>query len=262
MSEYSAADLIDIFSSLNEAHWSAIIVGGQAVNLWCSRYADAIASLSDYFPIVSRDLDFHGGLQEARSLMKLLGGKGKLNLGSDPSPNAGVVDVPMTHGGRLIIDVLTTVYGVSSSELVRTSVEWEFNLDNKSANVRVIHPLLLLESKLACFRSLPQQGRQDEKHAKLMILVVKAWLTEQLPEARSVFRAIERLASLIITPDGLNAYANGMELWDSMPLEAMQADHAYRSFFDKRLAQLQSDSSSTRQRYIAAVNSATFGDEG
>ena len=238
MAEYSAEDLFEIFANLQSANWRAIVVGGQAVNLWCSRYHSVIPELPRYQPIVSRDLDFYGGLSEAKLAMKALGATGRLNSGTDPSPNAGVIQVQMPEGNTLVIDILTSVYGVSSTELLRSAIAWSFETPKFSLTLRVIHPLLLLESKLACFRSLPQSNRQDEKHAILSSLVVKAWLIEQLETPRSVFKAVERLVGTMQTQDGLFGFAKGIDLWACIPVEEMRQNNAYSVFFEQRLHQL------------------------
>ena len=253
MSDYTVSDLLAIFQKLNSAGWHAILVGGQAVNIWCSRYSESISQLAKYQPLVSRDLDFHGGIAEAKLAMKLLSASGKLNSGEDPSPNAAVIEVPMANGEVLLIDILTSIYGVSTSELIRSAVKWAFKDSSHELTLRVIHPILLLESKLACCRSLPQIGRQDSKHAILMVLVLRAWLIEQLPEPRQVYKGIERIVSLMQTPDGLFAFNKNIELWDAIPLDEMRCTQGFQPFFTQRLQQLQNEVNDRRSKYLDAL---------
>lgn len=253
VSDYSVSDLLGILERLDASGWQAILVGGQAVNLWCSRYADSIPQLAEYQPLVSRDLDFHGGITEAKLAMKLLNAGGTLNSGNDPSPNAAVIEVTMASGEKLLIDILTSIYGVSTSELIRSAVKWTFTESAHQLKLRVIHPILLLESKLACYRSLPQSGRQDLKHTTLMSLVLRAWLLEQLLEPRRVFKGVERIVSLMQTPDGLNAYAKHIDLWNVIPLDEMRCALGYEQFFSQRLKQLQDEVNDRRTRYLDAL---------
>ena len=60
-------------------------------------------------PYTSRDLDYHGGLADARLAMRVLGAQGKLNTTFDPSPNASILKLELAHGRELIIDILTGV---------------------------------------------------------------------------------------------------------------------------------------------------------
>lgn len=248
-SEFSIEDLKSIFGQLAAEKWRAIIVGGQAVNLWAMKFESRLSMLTAYRPYTSRDLDFYGGRVEAKRLLAILGGRGKLNDGADPSPNAAVLEVLIEGRGELVIDVLTGVFGVSSSELSRTAVAWTPRESGIDSELSVIHPLLLLESKLACLRGLAQQGRQDQKHCQMMLLVIHAWLTDQLSQPRSVFKAVERITALMQTSDGLHASTLGMDLWDSIPLEQLKHDETYALFIERRLPQLQSEIEQSRTSY-------------
>lgn len=249
VSEFSIEDLQAIFCHLAAEKWRAIIVGGQAVNLWAMRFEVLRSSLRSYRPYTSRDLDFYGGRVEAKRLLTILGGRGKLNDGTDPSPNAAVIEVLIEGRGGLVIDVLTSVFGVSSSELSRTAVAWTPRESGIDCELNVIHPLLLLESKLACLRGLSQQGRQDQKHCQMMLLVIHAWLANQSSQPRSVFKAVERIAALMQTPDGLHADGLGIDLWDSMPLQQWKSDANYALFFEKRLPQIREEIEQSRTGY-------------
>ena len=248
-SEFSIEDLQSIFGRLAAEKWRAIIVGGQAVNLWAMKFEGRHLSLKAYRPYTSRDLDFYGGRVEAKRLLAILGGRGKLNDGTDPSPNAAVLEVLIEGRGGLVIDVLTGVFGVSSSELSRTAVAWTPRESGIDCELSVMHPLLLLESKLACLRGLSQQGRQDQKHCQMMLLVIHAWLADQSSQPRSVFKAVERITALMQTSDGLHADALGMDLWDSIPLEQWKCDVNYALFFEKRLPQLREEIEQRRTSY-------------
>jgi hypothetical protein len=248
-SEYSIEDLQAIFCRLAAEKWRAIIVGGQAVNLWAMRFEDLRSSLRSYRPYTSRDLDFYGGRVEAKRLLAILGGRGKLNDGTDPSPNAAVIEVLIEGRAGLVINVLTGVYGVSSSELSRTAVQWTPRESGIDCELNVMHPLLLLESKLACLRGLSQHGRQDQKHCEMMLLVVNAWLANQTSQPRSIFKAVERIAALMQTPDGLHADGLGIDLWDSISLEQWKSDINYALFFEKRLPQIREEIEQIRASY-------------
>ncbi len=233
MSEYSIVDLQSVFVRLNASNWSGILIGGQAVN----HFSDSIPDLHCFEPLTSRVLDFHGGPRDARRAMSILEANGKINDGSDPSPNAGVLQVPMVGGEILIVDILTSVFGVSASEMYRSSIAWQALKLVGHPVIQVIH-LLLLESKLACLRALNQSSRQDEKHVRLLIQVIHAWFESLLASPREVLRSIERLGSLMMVPDGLAAYDKQIELWDSVPLHSMKKSPLYTEFFNRRLPHL------------------------
>lgn len=243
MNEFTINELHSIFQRLNAAKWPGILVGGQAVNLYANHYQELMPEIELLRPLASRDLDFHGGPRDAKRAMAILHATGKINDGTDPSPNAGVLQVPLSSGQVLIVDILTSVFGISASEMLRSSITWKMSDDT---TIEVLHPLLLLESKLACLRSLNQSDRQDEKHVRLMTHVVSAWLDEQIESPRHIFKAIERIAAMMMTPDGVSAYERGIDLWQAIPLDRMRTAEDYQQFFDKRFPQLESQVSQKR----------------
>lgn len=236
MIEFGIEDLQSIFKSLYLERWSGVLIGGQAVNLYVNHYAERSPIFATLRPWTSRDLDFHGGPRDAKRAMRLFNASGEINDGTNPSPNAGVFTIRLESGAMIVVDILTSVFGVSSTEIARSAVSWRLNAD---CAVQVIHPLLLLESKLACLRSLQQADRQDEKHVRLMVQVVNAWLQEQLSLPRDAFRAIERVVAMMVTPDGLSAFERGIDLWKAVPLTAMRSTTGFEAFFEKRLPQIE-----------------------
>ncbi len=79
-------DLRDIFIKLQTANLDAVAVGGQAVNLWASKYCARSPSLIQMLPFASEDLDFYGGRIEVITCKDVLQGKAKLNQDFDLSP--------------------------------------------------------------------------------------------------------------------------------------------------------------------------------
>jgi hypothetical protein len=246
-------ELATVFRSLQAVEWDAILVGGQAVNVWACHYERDLPAWRDLRPYASRDLDYHGGLAEARLAMRLLGARGTFNTGGDPNPNAGVLKVTLPDGRELLVDILTGVFGLSAAEVERTAVTLAGRGALAGLTLRVIHPLLLLEGKVAALRGLPQADRQDAKHLRILVLVVREWLREQLPEPRVVFRAVERLASCTASPDGVHAFAQGIDLADAVPTDDMRADAKFSVFFEQRWPQLMEKITRKRQRHLDAL---------
>jgi len=253
MESFALADLAAVFRALQAAGWDAILIGGQAVNLWAGHYEEDLPAWRELRPFTSRDLDYYGGLAEARLAMRVLHARGQLNTSAAPSPNAGVLKVPLAQKGELILDILTGVYGVSAAELERMAVTFSGTGHLSDLTLRVIHPLLLLEGKAAALRGLPQGGRQDAKHLRILVLVVHHWLRQQLGKPRAVFRVVERLAAHAASPDGLHAFAQGIDLVQAVPLDEMRAAKGYATFLGRRLPQLQEKIAQKRRRHIEAI---------
>ncbi len=253
MQGFSPEDLIAVFSSLEAAGWDAVLIGGQAVNLWACHYEEDLPSWREHRPYTSRDLDYHGGLADARLAMKVLRARGRLNTALDPSPNAGVLTVSLADGRELVVDILTGVFGVSATEVERTAVELAGTRGLSGLTQRVIHPLLLLEAKAASLRGLNQDDRQDARHLKILILVLQRWFRERLDDPRATLRAVERLAGCAGSPDGLNAFARGIDLIQAIPWDDLRALDGYSTFFERREPQLLERIARKRERHLEAL---------
>lgn len=253
MQGFAPEDLVPVFSSLEAAGWDAVLIGGQAVNLWARHYEEDLPAWRELRPYASRDLDYHGGLADARLAMKVLRARGRLNTGSDPSPNAGVLTVPLPDGREIVVDILTGVFGVSASEVERTAVELSGSRELSGLTLRVIHPLLLLEAKTAVLRGLSQKARQDAKHLRILLLVLQRWLREQLNDPRPALRAVERLAACASSPDGLNAFGRGIDVMQVIPWDDLRGLEGYAKFLERRAPQLRERVAKKRDRHLEAL---------
>jgi hypothetical protein len=253
MEGFTVQELASVFRSLQAGGWDAVLVGGQAVNVWACRYEQDSDAWHALRPYTSRDLDYHGGLADARFAMRALHARGRLNTGSDPSPNAGVLQVSLPDGRELLVDILTGVYGLSAAEIERTAITWSGSGALSGLTLRVIHPLLLMEAKTAALRGLPQGGRQDAKHLQMLTLIVRQWLREQLADPRAAFRAVERLAMCAASPDGLHAFGQGVDLLQSLPLADMRDAAEFAIFFERRWPQLTDKITQKRDRHLRAL---------
>ncbi len=213
MAGFTVDDLASVFRTLQADGWTAVLIGGQAVNLWADRYQQDACEWDELRPYTSRDLDYHGGLAEARLAMRVLHARGRLNTGSDPGPNAGVLQVALPDRRELLVAILTGVYGVSAAEIERTAVSWSGLGILSDLTLRVIHPLLLIEAKTASLRGLPQPGRQDAKHLRMLVLIVLKIIVEFSSAAtkrQSVVVPRQRLGNEV-------AHARRTRRWYSSP---------------------------------------------
>ena len=78
----------------------------------------------------------------------------------------------------LVVDLLSGVYGIRHDELLRLC-ERAPVFDG----IKVIDPLYLFRSKCHCLMGLPQTGRQDERHVRMMALVLPEYLTMLIDHA-------------------------------------------------------------------------------
>jgi len=149
-----------------------VVVGGHAVNLWCAYFmASGVAELAAFVPFTSKDLDLVGTADLLDRLYK--SHKGKLTRSEPRSPVVGRLDVPRKGGGTLRIEVLHTVRGLDGKDLARTM---ELRIEGVAAQVLLPH--LILKAKIENSVNIAQEGRNDVKHVKMMILCMRAFIIE------------------------------------------------------------------------------------
>lgn len=78
------------------------------------------------------------------------------------------------------MDVLSSVYGIAVKEYPRL---YERALDD--GQMRVLDPLYLFLSKCHCLLGLPQGDRQDERHVRMLALILPEYFTLLIGELES-----------------------------------------------------------------------------
>ncbi|MBE9010962.1 hypothetical protein IQ250_12160 [Pseudanabaenaceae cyanobacterium LEGE 13415] len=253
MSPLTPDALKTVLQQLQQAEIDLVIVGGQAINLWAMQYYQPRPEWDELQPFASVDLDLFGGRLEAIQCSEVLSGRLTLAKNFDPSPNASVVIINW-QDRPFRIDILSSVYGLNDTEIVSTALPFLGTDSLSGVQLRVLHPLLCLESKLKCLRGLDQTARQDEKHVRLAILILRAFLTSQLASqsVRSLLNCIERIAENIWTDAGLNAwYQYGIEVEAAIPIDAIQRQQApqWEAFMSIRWEQIQNRAAIKRSQY-------------
>ena len=178
-----------------------VLVGGQAVNYWANRYAPGVRALHAGMPLTSKDIDFHGLRREVEECAKRIGGKAILASFDDHTPNSGVVMFTDSLGHARKIDFLTSVAGVKDKEVMSTAVP--FTVPGAKGEVRVMHPVLCLESRAHNVARLPgYDTRQGRKQLRAAIFCARAFIAETLAEdsPRSALKLSERIFKFCLTP--------------------------------------------------------------
>ncbi len=230
-----------------------IVVGGQAINLWALQYYQPTLEWQSLQPYSSEDLDFYGGRLEAVQCAEVLQGRLTLAKDFDPTPNMGLILLDWQES-RLRIDILASVYGLADAEIKNTALTFTGTESLQGVVLQVLHPMLCLETKLKCLRSLDQTNRQDEKHLRLAILILRSFFTSQLltQPPRSLLNFIERVFDNVLTDAGLNAwYRYGIAIEAAIPLEQIQLLDVpqWQAFLSIRWEQLLAQCGEKRSRY-------------
>ena len=156
-----------------------VIVGGHAAGLW-SRYflSRGVTELSEFLPFRSKDLDLVGTMELLDNLHRRF--KGRLLRSEPRSPVFGRLDIPQSGGGFLRVEVLHTVLGLDAKDMKRT-----VDIDVAGIVARIPLPHLVLKAKLANSALITQDGRQDVKHTRMMLVCVRAFILELLENHRA-----------------------------------------------------------------------------
>ncbi len=188
---YSLQQLQPILTALGRT--GAILIGGQAVNLWSERFErQGEVPWKDLRPYTSVDVDLLGNQADIKALAQNLASQ--VEFPNNPAHTPNIAKLHCSNP-EIDIDVLHSVNGLNSAEALQTAVQLKF----QDISLRVLHPVLCIESKTINLVTLDQQvaGRQDEKHLRL-----------------SIANCREFLASLTAgrTPEELLAWAERMRI--------------------------------------------------
>lgn len=210
----------DEFRRVLEHPVAPIVIGGQAVNIWALYYLKKRPQLNEFAPFLSKDCDIFvpkGGEEEiARDsgwhLVRAKGGKA--------SPVRAFLKSKDAVGNSLLVEVLWTVYGMESDDLKKHA-----DLDIDGLRVRVLTPPVLLKGKIENMQKLPQAGRQDLKHVRILIGCVAETIAENLLDlelgnikSRSVIRLLEYCRSVVTSPGAIRlARTEGLDWNHAFP---------------------------------------------
>lgn len=141
-----------------------VIVGGHAVNLWASFYADrGDPLLAQFAPFTSKDADI---FLKDRDLALAVAAAAGWRFRSNPEPRSPVLGAIVMKKGRveLQVDVLRSVTGLTAKDLAATESITFAN--GKSYSVPA--PDVMLKAKLANLAAHNQRERQDERHVRIL----------------------------------------------------------------------------------------------
>ncbi len=188
-----------------------ILVGGHATNLWSQHFLlRGNKELTAFMPFTSKDLDLVGTGELLQRLFVIL--KGELKMSEPRSPVVGRIRCSGPHGRPWVIEVLHTVHGLGPADLRRTV---DVEVDGIAA--RTLLPHIMLKAKLANAATIPQDGRQDVKHARMMLICVRGFIEEVLQGVREgalVERAAVNLFGEIFEVVGSPVAGQAANLWD------------------------------------------------
>ncbi len=211
----------------------AVIIGGQGVNVWSLVYEKPAAEpWRSSRPYTSVDADALADRAQMVKLARLLEAAGfnvrvQVPRAEEESVvNTGVV-VATKSDLELSINLLQTVLGLSNQDIRTNAV----NLVWEETAVRLLHPLLCVESKTQNLLRLPQDSpeapRQDKKHLVLSIANLREHLLQRStpPLAAQGLHIARRLVDFAYQEPGRNVLTrHQLDLLDGIPWPAWRAN--------------------------------------
>jgi hypothetical protein len=213
---------------------NTVLIGGQAIALWCRQY-----EIEPRLPVLTKDVDYLGTRAEARRISSRLKIPHTLKIATfdDAIPNSALLRVELE--GRpepVFVDYLASIVGVDSKDLERSAVVVEY----QGETLRVIHPLLLLQSKIWNLYLLENKRTSEGiEQARLAIQVVAAFIEHSGMNQRDLLDVIEALGKFAATtPARFAAKEFGLHCLDAVPKSAFKEGVLPREFHNKRWPQL------------------------
>jgi len=215
---FTPEQLRPLFEALSSTQ--AVVVGGQAINLWSQAYEKDEEPWKSLRPFTSRDLDVLGGTNDLHDCARRLKARVLYPEPGQTTINAGKL-IAQLAGQEVEADFLTEVKGLNNQEVRQTAktISWQ------GLSLRVLHPILCVESKTASLMRLPQDvvGRQDKKHLALALANAREFLAEQTANTSThsnLLRWAQRLRSLANDQVGLEAaLLHGIDYRAAIPAE-------------------------------------------
>jgi hypothetical protein len=209
-----------------------VLVGGQAVIFWAEYYRARVAELESAAPFTSKDTDFLGPAAAVEYCAGQLRGEALFPDANDITPNTGQVIFADGRGRKQSIDFLRFICGPDADLIVRTSLRAVVLRNGEPTNsvVRIIHPELLMESRLANSVVLHRRGAHGTKQLRASIFCCREYTRDQLRSGgpRAALSLNERVFRLCFK-SRLGREAAGLEAPD--PFDAVLADSAFPGAF-------------------------------
>lgn len=199
-----------------------ILVGGQAIEVW-GVLLDVPNPVGEANPL-TEDVDWLGGKVDAKWLCDLLGPKESVELqlapDFDPTLSSALAYLERPDGRILLMDFMRSIVGPTSERIHDLAVTVELH---GGAVIRVMHPLLCLESRLANLHIIPaKRNGNGPMQAQWAINIAEAYLkTIHGPKAADQLpKACREIAAIALSDHGRYCYVSH----DLNPLSAVSTE--------------------------------------
>lgn len=240
--QFTLEQFSEVLRVANPSGRPYVIIGGQAVNYWATRYLAHEPALAVWQPFTSKDIDFRGDrvdvLRMAAQLHRPAVFPHRRMMTNFAGGVAWVIDDVSSR-----VEFVRRVPGTPEAEVEKLAIESDF----LGQPIRVIDPVSLLACKLNLTLTVDQTNRRDADHFRILLLCTRAFLRETLLQVhqeelpvRGWLGAIERLLKLAESKLGRRAILELETQWVQTLPEPEIAASKHRlivQFREKRLVQ-------------------------
>jgi hypothetical protein len=182
VADLSYLDTEKLLLRLGDLAERVLLVGGQAVNFWASHFDSQATELRRDRPFTSKDIDVMASRQDVSVLAARIDGKARIAGFDDNTASLATVAYVDDRGVRRVLDVMNTVFGINTQEVLRTSVSIRYPVASGEIQFRVMHPVLVMESRASNVVRLPGQYNTSRglRQADASIICARHFLLEHL----------------------------------------------------------------------------------
>jgi len=229
----------DIYRGLLQAKVDFVVIGGQACNIWALLYEDS--ELAKERPYTSTDVDVYSKRQaDLIAASEQFQVEPILNTPDSAAPVMGYLVLDKDES-QILLQFLNNAWGIKKAEKIATSAQAvEFPTPNGTLTIKVMHPVLVLQSKVAMAGKRGAKLQQDLKHVRMALLFAQAFISETAKtDAREAIKLCKAVLEIAESTDGL-------ELFGRFSLAAESALPAQHSEMNPKLARFLNTAAAAR----------------
>lgn len=226
---------------LADASGEAILVGGQALGYWASKFGlDSFVERTNAgIRSITDDIDLLGSRSDVEAIATRLKGYAMFPFRRGIGALVGQVKIYTDRSAKpptyVNIDVIHHVVGLDADDVRKHALEVQFD----GVVFRVMHPLDVLASRVEnLYRIKDKQSDKGQEQTLLAVLVAREYILEQLVRQgneKVALRAIERVVDIAKSPAGRAAARDfHVQFKAGLPLDFVNNE----AFRERRLPRL------------------------
>ena len=233
-----------VIAAAGDAGLDLVLVGGQAVGYYGSRYQQEYPALDHFAPYLSKDADLLGTVDDGYRLAAVLKARWEINPRKGGMQGLSLGKLTLADPPHAPVELLGRILGADAN-MVRATA-YHVNIPGHG-RLNVINPFLLYcvkgNNAVQLSQSEPGRERQDSRQFAVMSLVVKTILRRfsldgAKESVRSLINPCGRLLDFWLSDDGAVLVAAGVvDPAGLLPMETMSShpETSVRNFVEKRL---------------------------